>query len=90
MEWFTPHQVLQRNEEKEKNRKTDRVQKAVKLEKHWNMLRECVGFIVENSDAWVRRTEEESRMIEKEEKETRLEMQRHKKQKYGKAGQKKL
>ena len=69
-----PTKCYKGRKRKKGNKNKDRIQKAVKLEKHWNMLRECMKFIVENSDALIRRTEEESRMIEKEEKETRLEM----------------
>ena len=77
-------------EGKEKKARREKVEKAGKLEERWQMMRECKLFLEENSGTWERRTEEERKRIEKEDKQTRLDIVEMKRKKYGKAGNKKL
>ena len=77
-------------EGKERKARKERVNKTGKLEEQWKLMRECRAFIVENSDIWQQMTEQEKKKIEKEEKETRLELRKQKKLKFGKAGKSKL
>ena len=60
------------------------------MTERWEMMRECKRFLEENSEKWERRTSQEGKRIEKEEKQTRLEMVERKKKKCGKAGNKRL
>ena len=60
------------------------------MTERWEMMRECKRFLEENSGKWERRTSQEGKRIEKEEKQTRLEMAENKKKKYGKAVKNKL
>ena len=53
-------------------------------------MRKCKIFLEENSEKWERRTNQEGKRIEKEEKQTRLEMLERQKKKYGKDGSKRL
>ena len=65
-------------------------EKENELEEKWKLMRECKMFMEENSETWQRKTEEERVRIEREEKQTRLEMMEKKRKKYGKAGNRKL
>ena len=82
-----PADTREGKERKERRRQTE---KAGKLTERWGMMRECKKFLEENSEMWERRTVQEGKRIEKEEKKTRLEMVERKKKNYGKAGNKKL
>jgi hypothetical protein len=53
-----------------------------------NLMRECKLLLEGNCGNWERRTKEEGKIKEKEEKQTWLEMMERKKKKYGKAGNK--
>jgi hypothetical protein len=53
-------------------------------------MRECRSFVENHSETWQKRTEQEERRIEKEEKKTSLEMVEKKKNKYSKAVSRRL
>lgn len=58
----------------EKRARSEELEKAGKLEEKWRLIRECKMFLEENSGTWKKRTEEERIRIDKEDKQTRLEM----------------
>ena len=60
--------------EKEKKERREKIEKASKLTERWQLMRECKQFLEKNSGNWERRTKEEGKRIEKEEKQKRLEM----------------
>ena len=57
----------------------EKIERAQKQEKSWELLKECIGFLKENEKAW--KIEEDERLTERQKKEKKNQLKQLEKQK---------